>query len=241
MYRSDNVPVILIRHAQSEWNRAGRFTGWADPTLTAQGRAEAVAAGQHLHHAGFGFDLAYSSRLRRARETADLVLQQTSTDAVEVIEDWRLNERHYGALQGRDKQRLALEVGEARVWRWRRGYEVRPPAMAATDRRHPLHDPRWLDLPRESLPATESLADTCIRAVRAWHELVMPAVAKRRRVLVASHGNTLRALIMGLTDMSVAEVEGFEIPTGVPIVARVGNDGRLCHWAYLSDGLQRTA
>jgi len=236
-----NRRVVMIRHAQSEWNRQGRFTGWADPQLTPAGRAEAIRAGRQLDLAGYRFDQAFSSRLQRAQDTAQLVLRYSGNSAVPVAEDWRLNERHYGDLQGRDKERMAGQVGAEQVWRWRRSYAERPPAMAAGDRHHPRQLARWNDIARAQLPNGESLADTRERVMAVWGERIAPCVAEGRRLLIASHGNTLRALLMGLSGMSVAEVESFEIPTGVPIIASFDPQGQMRDWHYLDESAARNA
>jgi 2,3-bisphosphoglycerate-dependent phosphoglycerate mutase len=234
MWNAQSPPsVVMLRHAQSEWNLAGRFTGWADPGLTAAGRDEAVAAGQALARHGLGFDRAYTSRLRRARDTAELVLRQLGGPAVPLSADWRLNERHYGALQGEDRAAAMARVGEAQVWRWRRGYHDRPPAMAPDHPGHPARDPRWADIDPSRRPNGEGLAQTRERVMAFWREEIEPQLLPGRRLLIASHGNTLRALIMALQGMDVEEVEAFEIPTGVPILYRFSADGRPDGWQYL--------
>ena len=225
--------VVMIRHAQSEWNREGRFTGWADPALTAVGRAEAVLAGQVLERHGYRFDVAYTSRLVRARDTADLVLGHSGNATVPAIADWRLNERHYGTLQGEHRSSVARRVGGAQVWRWRRGFADLPPPLEPGDPRHPSRDPRWRDIDPERLPNGESLAATRERVLHFWRDAVAADLSAGRRVLVSSHGNTLRALIMALDGMSVGEVEGFEIPTGVPIMYAFSPKGEPIGWHYL--------
>jgi 2,3-bisphosphoglycerate-dependent phosphoglycerate mutase len=226
--------VVLVRHAQSEWNRRGRFTGWADPPLTDAGRDEAARAGRMLAAARIDFDRAYSSPLQRAIETAKIVLRETSSNATgPLITDWRLNERHYGALQGLDKAAMAARVGESQVWRWRRGYLDRPPALDAGDPALPSADPRWAGLPSADLPNGESLAQTRERVVRFWRAEIVPQILRGRRLLIASHGNTLRALLMALDGMSIEQVERFEIPTGVPIVYAFSTRGEPLGWHYL--------
>lgn len=235
--------VVMLRHAQSEWNLAGRFTGWADPALTEAGRAEAVRAGRVLARHGFHFDQAFSSRLTRARDTAGIVLREMGQTGMPLVEDWRLNERHYGGLQGADRLTIAERVGEAQVRRWRRGYHDRPPTLAADDPAHPARDPRWKDIPRERLPNGESLAQTRERVAEFWNEQVRPQLQAGRHPLIASHGNTLRALLMALQGMSVDEVEAFEVPTGAPIVFTFSARLELIGWHYLqeSDPSRRAA
>jgi 2,3-bisphosphoglycerate-dependent phosphoglycerate mutase len=225
--------VVLIRHAQSEWNLLGRFTGWADPPLTEAGVLEARRAAGLLLQQGLRFDIAYTSRLVRARETAERVLRGSGNGEVPLVADWRLNERHYGGLEGEDKEAVAAAAGLQQVARWRRGYQDQPPALAGDDPRHPTRDPRWRDVDPVRLPAAESLADTRARVTAFWREAAAPRIARGERLLVSSHGNTLRALLMELTGMGVAEVEAFEIPTGRPIRADFARDGRLLDWRYL--------
>lgn len=225
--------VVMIRHAQSTWNAEGRFTGWADPPLTDLGEAEANKAGNLLKRHGYRFDRVYTSRLKRAAATTDIILQVMDQTDTPVEADWRLNERHYGALQGLSKQDLREQAGDAQVHRWRRGYLDTAPALAADDPRHPKYDAHYADVPRERLPAVENLADTRKRVMEFWQEKVEPALAKGERMLISAHGNTLRALIMALADMSEEEVEQFEIPTGTPIVYRFDAEGRPLSWEYL--------
>lgn len=231
--QSTETSVVLIRHAQSDWNRQGLFTGWADPSLTAAGVEEARRAAEALAARGFVFDRAYASRLRRARDTARIVLDRSGQGDAAIVEDWRLNERHYGALQGLNKAETAARVGEPQVWRWRRAYLETPPALADVDPRHPRHDPSWADIARDRLPGTENLAMVRRRVMGFWQSEVQPRLAAGRPILVASHGNTLRALLMALDGMSVAQVESFEIPTGVPILYRFTRDGAPLGWRYL--------
>lgn len=233
--------VIMIRHAQSEWNREGRFTGWADPALTEAGHAGAVQVGQQLARQGFRFDAVYCSRLRRARDTARAVLSSCGAGAAPLTEDWRLNERHYGALQGERKATVIARVGEAQVWRWRRGYRDRPPGLASGHPKHPARDPKWAGIDPRLLPNGESLAQTRLRVMRFWDELIQPQILPGRRLLIASHGNTLRALIMALQGMDPRVVESFEIPTGVPIAHLFSAGGSPLGWHYLDTGGRRAA
>ncbi len=231
------ISVILIRHAQSTWNREHRFTGWADPPLTKVGVNEAIRAGKQLASRRMRFDVCFSSPLQRAKHTADIILQHMQSDgSIAIVEDWRLSERHYGALQGKDKLLMAQEVGEQQVWRWRRGYTDLPPALALSDERHPKFQTLFQNVPSDMLPCHESLADTEQRVRAFWHERVAPYIKEGQRILISSHGNTLRALIKALSDMSIEEVEQFEIPTGRPIVYRFNqNDAKPLSWHYVDD------
>jgi 2,3-bisphosphoglycerate-dependent phosphoglycerate mutase len=226
--------VVLVRHAQSQWNLEGRFTGWADPPLTAHGRAEAERAGRLLADRYGAFARVYSSRLQRARETAEILARRVGTPGREIREDWRLNERHYGALQGIDKAVKAAEVGDAQVWRWRRGYLDRPPEMDPGNPGHPARQTQWTDLERGVLPSAESLAEVRSRVMGFWDDEIAPLLGRGGPVLIASHGNTLRALLMALDGMGVDEVERFEIPTAAPIRYRLARDGRPLGWHYLA-------
>ena len=235
-----NRDVVMIRHAQSTWNAAGKFTGWADPSLTELGEAEAIKAGHLLMKHGFHFDRVYTSRLKRATDTANIILTVMNETNIPVHADWRLNERHYGALQGLSKEDLREQAGDAQVHRWRRGYHDTAPALADDDPRHPNYDEQYADVPKGRLPSVESLADTRRRAMEFWHENVEPALLKGEHILISAHGNTLRALIMALADMSEQEVEQFEIPTGTPIIYRFDADGKPVSWHYL-DGRQENS
>lgn len=229
----ETVPVVLIRHAQSLWNQQNLFTGWADPALTEQGEQEARRAAQCLQQHGFVFDVAYSSRLQRAILTRDILLENLHQSSIPQFEDWRLNERHYGILQGVNKREAAERVGEQQVWRWRRGYDDKAFALHESDPEHPRNDPLYADVDPQLLPGVESLADTRQRVVAFWQEQIQPRVERGERVLISAHGNTLRALFMELDRMTIAQVESFEIPTGIPIVYRFEKTGRALDWSYL--------
>lgn len=225
--------VVMIRHAQSTWNAEGRFSGWSNPPLTSLGIAEADKAARALNKAGYRFDRVFTSYLQRADVTARIILAEMN-QKIEIEKDWRLNERHYGDLQGRSRQELINKVGEHQVWRWRRGYKDTAPALAAGDPRHPALDPQYSDLTEQQLPNVESLADTRKRVVEFWQERVAPQIASNQRVLISAHGNTLRALIMDLANMSEEEVEQFEIPTATPIIYRFDENGKPLGWNYLN-------
>lgn len=228
------MPVVLIRHAQGHWNREHRFTGWADPSLTIAGIREAVQAARCLHHHGFRFDAAWSSRLQRATATRDLILARTGERDVQRFDDWRLNERHYGALQGLDKLNAIETAGTDQVWRWRRGYLDRAEPLSLGHPMHPANDERYADVDYRVLPAAENLAETRSRVAQFWREKIQPQIRRGKRILISAHGNTLRALIMELSDMDAAQVEGFEVPTATPILYNFTAHGKPLHWHYLS-------
>ena len=230
---NEAIPVVLIRHAQSQWNRENRFTGWANPPLTEAGVAEAIRAGDWLHANDYRFDVAYSSRLMRAITTLDILLERVGQPGLPQLQDWRLNERHYGALQGVDKAEAALSVGEDQVWRWRRGYEERARPLLRSDPRHPANNPLYADVAPQQLPGVENLAQTRLRVTAFWQEQIVPRIQQGEHVLISAHGNTLRALLMELAGMNVAQVESFEIPTATPIEYRFDCNGRPLDWCYL--------
>lgn len=212
-------PLVLMRHAHSQWNAENRFSGWTDIDLSAGGIVEAEQAGRQLKAAGFEFDRAFTSFQRRARRTLEIVLAELG-QAIPIEEDWRLNERHYGALQGLDKAEVERAYGVDMLKQIRRGYRQRPPALSLEDPRHPAHDPRYASLSAKDLPATESLQDTERRLVPCWTGRIAPCLMRGERVLVVSHGNTLRALGGYLNHLSETEVEQLEIPTGRPLLYR---------------------
>ena len=212
--------VVFIRHGHSEWNLTHRFTGWTDIPLTEVGVAEATAAGRRLAAAGHAFDEAHVSVLRRTRQTAEALLAAAGATDTPIFSTWRLNERHYGALQGMQKQEIFAAWGEARSRRWWRGYHEPPPALDEDDPRHPRFDPLYRDLDPCDLPASESLSDCQRRALPYWREVLVPRLRAGRRLLVASHGNTLRSLVMHLDRISPEAMEKVEIPSGVPLVYR---------------------
>jgi 2,3-bisphosphoglycerate-dependent phosphoglycerate mutase len=217
--------LALVRHGQSTWNLENLFTGWTDVDLTEQGRAEAAEAGRLLAAEGVAFDLAFTSVLKRAIRTLWIALDTMDRMWIPVERSWRLNERHYGALQGLDKAQTAALHGAAQVKIWRRSYDVPPPPLPADDRRHPRFDPRYAGVPAGELPATESLKDTLARVVPYWNARIAPELRAGRHVLVVAHGNSLRALVKMLDGMSEADIIDFNIPTGVPIVYEL--DSRL--------------
>ena len=216
--------VVLFRHGHSEWNLTDRFTGWTDIPLTEVGLAEAAAAGRRLAQAGFAFDEVHGSALQRSRQTADVLLAAMGTPDVPFFASWRLNERHYGALQGMNKHEIFATWGEEPSRRWWRGYYEPPPPLDWNDPRHPRFDPLYAALATDDLPASESLRDCQRRMLPYWHEVLVPRLRAGRRLLVISHGNTLRGLVMHLDGLSAEAMEKVEIPSGVPLVYRFAPD-----------------
>jgi 2,3-bisphosphoglycerate-dependent phosphoglycerate mutase len=210
--------LVLLRHGESDWNRENRFTGWTDVDLSPQGIDEARAAGRMLKEQGYGFDVAYTSVLKRAIRTLWLVLDEMDLAWLPVEKTWRLNERHYGALQGLNKAETAAKFGEDQVLVWRRSYDIPPPALERDDPRHPARDPRYAGLAETDLPLTECLKDTVARVLPYWDGSIAPAMRAGKRVLIAAHGNSLRALVKYLDGISDADIVGLNIPTGVPLV-----------------------
>lgn len=231
---TNTIPVVLIRHAQSQWNRENRFTGWTDVPLTDAGVAEAKQAGDLLKQHGYQFDTAWTSVLQRARMTLEILLGSVGQLHIPQQQDWRLNERHYGALQGLNKAEAMATAGEAQVLRWRRGYLDRAEAVTMDDPRHPLNDPRYAGIDPARLPdGVENLADTRTRVVEFWREQVVPQIRQGQRLLISAHGNSLRALMMELEGMSVEAIEQFEIPTATPILYLFDRQGAPLEWHYL--------
>lgn len=227
--------LVLVRHGQSTWNLENRFTGWTDVGLTDLGREEAYAAGQLLLEGGYDFDIAYTSVLKRAIQTLNIIQQEMDLEWIPVIRAWQLNERHYGALQGLNKAETAEKFGEAQVKAWRRSYDVPPPALEVTDERHPTFDRRYASLTPEQLPATESLKLTLERVLPYWHSTLAPELKSGQRVLVVAHGNSIRALVKYLDDISDAEITELNIPTGLPLVYELDDDLKPIRHYYLGD------
>jgi 2,3-bisphosphoglycerate-dependent phosphoglycerate mutase len=227
--------LVLLRHGQSTWNLENRFTGWTDVDLTPQGHAEAHAAAAALAAGGLGFDVAFTSVLKRAIRTLWIVLDDMDLMWVPVHRDWRLNERHYGALQGLNKAETAAKFGEEQVKIWRRSYAIPPPPFETADPRSPRTDPRYAALSPSQIPSSESLADTVKRFLPAWHESIAPAVADGKRVLIAAHGNSLRALVKYLDGMSDEAIVELNIPTGIPLVYELDDKLKPIRHYYLGD------
>jgi 2,3-bisphosphoglycerate-dependent phosphoglycerate mutase len=227
--------VVLLRHGESTWNRENRFTGWTDVDLSDAGREEARRAGQLLKQEGFVFDVAYTSVLKRAIRTLWIVLDEIDQMWVPVYRSWRLNERHYGALQGLNKAETAARHGEAQTQLWRRSYDVPPPPLTPDDPRFPGRDPRYAKLTAQELPQTECLKDTVNRFLPYWHETIAPAVLRGERVLVTAHGNSLRALVKYLDGISDQAIVGLNIPTGIPLVYELDGSLRPISSSYLGD------
>ena len=230
MYR-----LVLLRHGESTWNKENRFTGWTDVDLTDQGREEAREAGRLMKKETFEFDVAYTSVLKRAIRSLWIALDEMDMMWIPVHNSWRLNERHYGALQGLNKAETASKHGEAQVKIWRRSYDIPPPPLSTTDPGHPSHDRRYADVPRQQVPLTESLKNTVARFLPYWNERIAPDIKAGKHVLVAAHGNSLRALVKYLDNISDEEIVELNIPTGVPLVYQLNDDLRPLQKYYLGD------
>jgi len=227
--------IVLLRHGESVWNRENRFTGWTDVDLTDRGREEAREAGRLLKSAGYTFDVAFTSVLKRAIRTLWIALDELDLMWIPENKSWRLNERHYGELQGLNKAETAAKHGEAQVKIWRRSYDVPPPPLRLDDPRHPSRDPSYSTITAGELPAGESLKDTVRRFLPYWHQAIAPAIQSGQRVLIAAHGNSLRALIKYLDEVSEAEILELNIPTGIPLVYDLSDDLRPQRHFYLGD------
>ncbi|HBA82790.1 MAG TPA: 2,3-diphosphoglycerate-dependent phosphoglycerate mutase [Verrucomicrobia bacterium] len=227
--------LVLLRHGESTWNQENRFTGWTDVDLSENGLQEARRAGQTLRKEGYIFDVAYTSVLKRAIRTLWITLDEMDLMWIPVINSWRLNERHYGALQGLNKAETAAKYGEEQVHIWRRSYDIPPPALDASDERYPGKDPRYRPLHPTELPFTECLKDTVARFLPYWQKTIAPMVESDQRVIVAAHGNSLRALVKYLDDISDDDIVGLNIPTGIPLVYELGEKLKPVRHYYLGD------
>ncbi len=227
--------VVLLRHGESVWNKENLFTGWTDVDLSDKGTQEAKEAGRTLKKQGYSFDIAFTSLLKRAIRTLWIVLDQMDLMWIPVQRDWRLNERHYGELQGLNKAETAAKYGEQQVKLWRRSYDIRPPALDESDPRYPGNDPRYKDIPKQQLPLTECLKDTVERFLPCWHELIAPSIRSGKKVLIAAHGNSLRALVKYLEDVPDQQIVDLNIPTGIPLVQELDDNLKSLRHYYLGD------
>ncbi len=227
--------LVLIRHGESDWNKENRFTGWTDVDLSDKGRQEAKKGGVVLKKEGFVFDVAFTSVLKRAIRTLWIVMDEMDLMYIPVYNSWRLNERHYGALQGLNKSETAAKFGDEQVLVWRRSYDVPPPSLEADDPRSPKNDPRYRNMDKKDIPLTECLKDTVARFLPYWHETIAPAIKSGKRVLIAAHGNSLRALVKYLDDISEEKIVSLNIPTGMPLVYELDRDLKPKKSYYLGD------
>ena len=227
--------LVLLRHGESTWNKENRFTGWHDVDLTERGRQEAADAGRLLKDGGFVFDIAFTSVLKRAIKTLGLALDVLDQLWIPVTKSWKLNERHYGALQGLNKAETTAKHGEAQVKIWRRSYDIPPPPLTPDDPRHPSRDPRYKGLSPTDLPLTESLKETVARFLPYWHDTIAPSIRSGQRVVIAAHGNSLRALVMFLDNIDQQTIVDLNIPTGIPLVYELDDELKPMRHAYLGD------
>jgi len=230
--------IVLIRHGESLWNKENRFTGWQDIDLSSVGMDEAKRAGVALRKENFNFDCAYTSVLKRALRTCWMVLDEMDLLWIPVEKNWRLNERHYGALQGLNKSETAEKHGEEQVKIWRRSYDTPPPAMDSSDLRHPSHDPRYKNVSQKDLPSCESLKDTVARFLPYWNEVVVPEIRKGQKVLMVAHGNSLRALVQHLENLSQTEIMELNLPTGIPLVYNLDRELKVISKRYVGDAAE---
>lgn len=226
--------LVMLRHGESTWNKQNRFTGWTDVGLSKKGIAEAHKAGKILKKKGYKFDVVYCSVLKRAKQTLNITLQEMHIKHIPINYSWRLNERHYGALQGLNKAQMAKKFGEEQVYIWRRSYDIRPPALKKTDPRHPLHDKLYKDLAKKYLPASECLQDTVKRVLPYWFEEIVPALKSGKKILISAHGNSMRALVKHLDKISDKEIPLLNIPTGIPLVYEFNKNLKPIRHYYLA-------
>lgn len=227
--------LVLLRHGESVWNKENRFTGWTDVDLSEKGIEEAIEAGKRLKEEGYTFDVAYTSVLKRGIRTLWIVLDEMDLMWIPVYRSWRLNERHYGALQGFYKSKMATEVGEEQVLIWRRSYDIPPPALKTSDTRYPGNDPRYKDLNPNDIPLTECLKDTVERFMPYWHDIIVPTLKTGKSVLISAHGNSLRALVKYLDNVLEEEIVKLNIPTGIPLIYELDEDLKPIEHYYLGD------
>jgi len=227
--------LVLLRHGESTWNKENRFTGWTDVGLTPKGIDEAKKAAQELKKEGFTFDIAYTSVLKRGIHTLWIVLEEMNLMWIPVYKSWHLNEKHYGALQGLYKTKIAQEYGEEQVLLWRRSYDIRPPPLKTTDPRYPGNEPQYANLNMNDIPLTECLKDTVNRFMPYWSDVIIPEVKKGKKVLISAHGNSLRALVKILDDVPEKEIINLNIPTGIPLIYELDDDLKPIRHYYLGD------
>jgi len=227
--------VVLLRHGESTWNKENKFTGWTDVDLSEKGFVEAKKSGEVLKKEGFTFEIAFTSVLKRAIRTLWITLDELDLMWIPVIRNWRLNERHYGALQGLNKAETAQKYGEQQIKIWRRSYDTQPPALEITDERYPGNDPRYKELTEDELPLTECLKDTVTRFMPYWEETIAPTINSGKKVLIAAHGNSLRALVKYLDNVSEEEIVGLNIPTGIPLIYELDDELKPIKHYYLGD------
>ena len=212
------IKLVLLRHGESTWNKENRFTGWTDVDLSEKGRDEAKKAGRILKEQGYTFDIAYTSVLKRAIRTLWIVMDEMDLMWIPVYRSWRLNERHYGALQGLNKAETAAKFGDKQVLIWRRSFDIQPPALTKNDERYPGNDPRYKELSLKEIPLTESLKDTVARFLPYWHEVLAPTLKSGKKIIISAHGNSLRALVKYLDNISDSDIVAMNIPTGIPLI-----------------------
>ena len=227
--------LILLRHGESIWNKENKFTGWTDVDLSEKGIQEAEKAGEVLKSEGYEFDTAFTSVLKRAVRTLWIVLDKMDLMWVKVERSWRLNERHYGALQGLDKKETAAKFGDEQVYIWRRSYDVPPPALEKTDPRYPGNEPKYKELSEDEIPLTECLKDTVNRFLPYWHNVITPVLKQKETLLISAHGNSLRALVKYLDDVSDEEIPKLNIPTGIPLIYELDDELKPLKHYYLAD------
>jgi 2,3-bisphosphoglycerate-dependent phosphoglycerate mutase len=231
----DNIKLVLLRHGESTWNKENRFTGWTDIDLSEKGIVEAKEAGDILKEQGFVFDIAFTSVLKRAIRTLWITLDKMDLMWIPVFRSWRLNEKHYGALQGLNKSKTAQKYGEDQVLLWRRAYDIQPPALEKNDPRHPMHEACYKELDKKDVPATECLKDTVARFLPYWHNDIVPVLKSGKKVLISAHGNSLRALVKYLDNISDADIVNLNMPTGIPLVYELDKDLKAIKNYYIGD------
>ena len=229
------IKLVLVRHGQSEWNLENKFTGWTDVSLSPKGIEEAKEAGRVLKEKGFSFDLGFTSELKRAKDTLDYILKEMGEENIEIRRSWKLNERHYGALQGLNKDETKKKYGEEQVLLWRRSTDVRPPVLDVTDPRYPGNDPKYKELKEDELPRTENLLDTIKRVLEYWNSDIKPELEKGRKIIIAAHGNSLRGLIKYLDNISDEDIIKLELQTGNPICYELDDNLKPIRHYYLKE------